>query len=109
MIDFTLSWLKGMETIRGSPPETNQTRFHPKVFQPFFTTKQGRQGLSLSRAKRYVELHGGVLNMVKSNGKGSLFEIRLPLKPDAILREPHLADLQDDSAKTTLPKTGEAS
>jgi len=59
---------------QGIPPP-----LQPKVFQPFFTTKEGRQGLSLNRAKRYVELHGGELSMIQSTEKGTLFQVNIPL------------------------------
>jgi signal transduction histidine kinase len=59
----------------GFPPS-----FLPRIFQPFLTTKDGRQGLNLSRAKRYVELHGGLLDLVSSGPEGTTFQIELPLK-----------------------------
>ncbi len=55
----------------------------PRLFQPFFSTKEHRQGLSLSRAKRYVELHAGTLELVSTGEKGTMFQIELPLRPDA--------------------------
>jgi signal transduction histidine kinase len=51
----------------------------PRLFQPFFSTKEGRQGLSLSRAKRYVEFHGGTLQLLESGGTGSLFQMDVPI------------------------------
>ena len=51
-----------------------------RLFQPFFTTKEGRQGLNLSRSRRYVELHGGTLEMVKTSPQGTLFAMTLPLR-----------------------------
>lgn len=53
---------------------------HPRLFQPFMTTKDGRQGLSLSRAKRYAELHGGALEMIGTGAQGTTFQLELPLK-----------------------------
>lgn len=52
----------------------------PRLFQPFLTTKEGRQGLSLSRAKRYVELHDGVLEMLTTGKDGTTFRFTLPLE-----------------------------
>jgi signal transduction histidine kinase len=51
----------------------------PRLFQPFFTTKEHRQGLSLSRAKRYVEFHGGTLELISTSAQGTTFQLELPL------------------------------
>ncbi len=51
----------------------------PRIFQPFFSTKPNRQGLNLSRAKRYVELHGGTLELLGSDKNGTIFQVLLPL------------------------------
>jgi signal transduction histidine kinase len=52
----------------------------PRLFQPFFTTKANRQGLSLSRAKRYAEFHGGDLQLIESSAAGTLFQLDLPVE-----------------------------
>lgn len=51
-----------------------------RLFQPFFTTKEHRQGLSLSRARRYAEFHGGELKLVHTSPQGTTFELNLPLE-----------------------------
>jgi signal transduction histidine kinase len=55
----------------------------PRLFQPFMTTKEGRQGLSLSRARRYVDMHGGQLDVVQTNENGTIFKVELPIKKAA--------------------------
>jgi signal transduction histidine kinase len=50
-----------------------------RLFEPFFTTKANRQGLSLSRAKRYAEFHGGDLQLIESSPTGTLFQLDLPV------------------------------
>jgi signal transduction histidine kinase len=56
-----------------------------RIFEPFFTTKavgQGMgQGLALAHALIVVE-HGGKLAFETEEGKGSCFEIFLPLDPE---------------------------
>lgn len=52
----------------------------PRLFEPFLTTKEGRQGLNLSRAKRYINLHGGEIELVQTSDSGTLFQVQLPLK-----------------------------
>lgn len=60
-----------------------------KLFQPFFQASTGLArnydgtGLGLSLTKRLVELHGGTLTVQSELGKGSRFEISLPLEEPA--------------------------
>jgi len=50
-----------------------------RLFQPFFTTKDGHRGLGLARAKRYAEWHHGRLELVDSGAEGSAFRLVLPV------------------------------
>ena len=54
----------------------------PKVVVPFFSTKVNRDGLGLSMAARFVELHRGTLRVTSGNGKGVIVEVILPLNRD---------------------------
>ena len=62
-------------------PETDL----PALFEPFFrvdrsrSRKTGGYGLGLSLCKRIVEAHGGVISVENANGRGTRFEVRLPL------------------------------
>lgn len=54
----------------------------PQLFDPFFqvTDDQRGAGLGLTIAREIVELHGGRISATSEPGKGSRFDITLPLK-----------------------------
>jgi hypothetical protein len=52
----------------------------PNIFRPFYTTKGSGTGLGLSLARRIVEDHGGKIEVRSEEGKGSTFEVLLPLR-----------------------------
>jgi len=52
-----------------------------KIFEPFYQIgkeKRGGLGLGLAISKRLVELHGGTIEVDKSEGGGAKFQVRLP-------------------------------
>ena len=51
-----------------------------QVTLPFFSTKKGHDGLGLTVASRYIELHGGVLRINSREGAGTEAEILLPME-----------------------------
>ena len=51
-----------------------------RVFDPYFTTKKGGNGLGLSMVASTVEQHGGQLRVVSDVGKGTRFQILLDEK-----------------------------
>jgi signal transduction histidine kinase len=50
----------------------------PSVFEPFFTTRPEGTGLGLATARRFVEQHGGRLNLTSRVGEGTTVTIWLP-------------------------------
>ncbi len=55
----------------------------PRVFDAFFTTREGGTGLGLPIARRIVEAHGGSLAVRSREGEGTVACISLPLGPRA--------------------------
>jgi two-component system sensor histidine kinase AtoS len=54
-----------------------------KVFDPFYTTKEGGTGLGLTISYRIVENHGGRLSVQNVPGKGAKFTVELPIAQEA--------------------------
>jgi len=50
-----------------------------KLFDPFFSTKEGGIGLGLSIAHRIIDQHHGKIEVESDPGKGTLFTIWLPI------------------------------
>lgn len=61
----------------GIPPEVE-----PRLFDPFFSTKEGGTGLGLPIAARILEKHGGIIEYVTHPGRGTTFSIVLPKESD---------------------------
>lgn len=62
-----------VDTGAGIAPE-----LQAKVFEPFYSTKPGGNGLGLPMVRRIVECHGGSVQLQSELGKGSRFSLRLP-------------------------------
>lgn len=62
------------DTGEGIPKENGK-----KIFEPLFTTKATGIGLGLSLCKKYVEAHGGRIEVESEVGKGTKFIVKLPV------------------------------
>jgi signal transduction histidine kinase len=49
-----------------------------RIFDPFFSTKEGGTGLGLSIAARIIEMHGGFIQYQTHTDRGTTFSIVLP-------------------------------
>ena len=50
-----------------------------KIFEPFYTTKSEGTGLGLSMVQRIIDDHGGTVDVISKEGKGTSFYIKLPI------------------------------
>ena len=55
----------------------------PTVMVPFFSSKKNHDGLGLSMASRFIDIHGGILRMASVEGKGTDVHIVLPINVEA--------------------------
>jgi two-component system, cell cycle sensor histidine kinase and response regulator CckA len=53
-----------------------------RIFDPYFTTKQGGTGLGLATAHSIVKRHGGSLRLDTTSPRGATFLVTLPAAPD---------------------------
>ena len=62
------------DTGPGIPPDQLD-----RIFEPYFTTKDGGTGLGLPLAQRIIEAHGGWIRVDSQVGVGTTVHVRLPL------------------------------
>jgi two-component system sensor histidine kinase TtrS len=70
-----------VEVADDGPGLSPEAREH--LFEPFFTTKPNGTGLGLPTSRRFVEAHGGSIDVGPSPLGGALFRVRLPLETSA--------------------------
>lgn len=54
-----------------------------KIFDPYYTTKEGGGGLGLAAAYSVVRDHGGLIEVKSAPGKGSVFSVYIPASTEA--------------------------
>jgi len=60
----------------GVPPQDRQ-----RIFEPYFSTKEGGTGLGLSIVKRVVEDHNGYIRALPNEPRGTRMTVELPVLP----------------------------
>jgi signal transduction histidine kinase len=53
----------------------------PRMFDPFFSTKEGGSGLGLALTQQILKDHGGDLLVQSTVGRGTTFTVSVPAKP----------------------------
>ena len=67
---------------RGIPVQEKE-----KIFDPFYTTKDGGTGLGLSIVHKIIESHRGLIRVESELGRGTTFAIFLPMDKDEETKE----------------------
>jgi signal transduction histidine kinase len=50
----------------------------PKIFEPYFSTKETGTGLGLAIVQKIVDIHNGTIDVESNEGEGTKFVVRLP-------------------------------
>jgi len=59
----------------------------PKIFDPYFTTKQNGSGLGLATAYSIIKKHDGIIDVRSKLGTGTTFEIYLPASTEKFIKK----------------------
>jgi len=78
----------------------------PRIFDPFFTRRQGGSGLGLSVAHRAVQAHGGALIASSKPGQGATFAIVLPRRGQLLMPLQGVDDRRDMNTDLLIPERG---
>jgi signal transduction histidine kinase/CheY-like chemotaxis protein len=74
----------------------------PRIFDPYFTTKPGGNGLGLATAYAIVAKHGGALSVESQAGFGSVFAIELPASVEIPVPEPVVVQRKEPGTERIL-------
>ncbi len=69
---------RGVELRVGDSGEGVSDEAARRVFEPFYTTKQGGTGLGLAIVYRIAEVHGGQVRVENGREGGAVFTLRIP-------------------------------
>jgi len=71
--------------VRDNGPGINPEKIG-RLFQPFFTTREGGTGLGLANVRKIIEYHGGTVTGENSPAGGAVFTIFLPIaEPEPVI------------------------
>ncbi|MFN2413040.1 MAG: PAS domain-containing sensor histidine kinase, partial [Pyrinomonadaceae bacterium] len=59
----------------------------PKIFEPYFSTKETGTGLGLAIVHKIIDAHRGSISVESAAGKGTKFTVKLPKAKDCKITE----------------------
>ncbi|MBW1915216.1 MAG: PAS domain S-box protein [Deltaproteobacteria bacterium] len=62
------------------------------IFNPFFSTKADGAGVDLAIIKRIMDSHGGSVDVISEQGKGTTFSLHFPFERRRSIRTAHLEE-----------------
>jgi PAS domain S-box-containing protein len=62
--------------------------FLPRIFDPYFTTKQRGSGLGLATAYSIIQAHRGHIAVESNLGTGTIFQVYLPTAEQTVIKQP---------------------
>jgi signal transduction histidine kinase len=65
-----------------------------KIYNLYFTTKQGGSGIGLAMTYRVVQLHQGSVEFESVEGQGATFSLRFPINESSTAAETLVSDLR---------------
>lgn len=75
----------------------------PRIFDPYFTTKQKKTGLGLATSYSIIQKHEGHISVKSGLGKGSVFSVYLPaVREKPRLRETKLMELKRGNGRILI-------
>ncbi|MDZ4224507.1 MAG: ATP-binding protein, partial [bacterium] len=81
---ITIGWKKGrngMELYFKDTGPGMEEEVLSRIFEPFFSNKQGGTGLGLAICRKIIQGHGGTIHAESQIGKGTTFFLKLPQNP----------------------------
>lgn len=75
-----------------------------KIFDPYFTTKEGSSGLGLASSYSIVKKHNGHITAESQLGAGTVFHIYLPASPEEALAEEAEEEEEEVKEETAMGK-----
>ncbi|MFQ5706959.1 MAG: PAS domain S-box protein [bacterium] len=76
----------------------------PKIFDPYFTTKQKGSGLGLATCYSIIKNHGGAITVGSQFGIGSIFSIYLPASDQKTIALQQLPEADSEDLRTANGK-----
>jgi PAS domain S-box-containing protein len=96
-LTLRLGWAEGPTRVARRPGSQRRVRIEiedtgagiplperDRIFNPFYTTKEGGTGLGLALTHKIIEEHRGTIDVASTPGVGTTFRVVLPLLPDAV-------------------------